>query len=74
MTEIVWSSVLDNRYECAVERVTGHTGQLKVKDTTDGTVLLEKEVGPSYGAAFGPDVADVCPWEDLCVDAVDSRS
>lgn len=72
--EVVWESILDDHYECKVTRNSEYSGQLKVLDTETNQVLLDEEVRLSYGAAFGPDVADVADWRDKIVKVVDGES
>lgn len=70
--DVVWEATLDDIYKCQVTRTDAYTGILTIsnKDKT----LFSKEVSMSYGALFGPDVADVNYWENICVDYVDSLS
>jgi hypothetical protein len=70
---MIWESDLDDKYKCTVERTSERTGLLRVVETGTSRVLLEKQVGLSYGAQFGPDMADVAEWQELCVEAVDSQ-
>lgn len=69
----VWESRLDKKYQCSVTRLSERTGMLKVINEDTNTVLLEKEVGLSYGAVFGPDMDDVSTWEETCIEVVDSQ-
>jgi hypothetical protein len=63
MTEqIIWSNVLDNRYNCIVVRNSQHFGQLTIYDNQLNRYLLSKEVRLTYGAVFGPDAIDVSEW------------
>lgn len=73
MIDIVWQSKLDNKFQCEVVRLTDRTGKLTVLDEDNSKVLLEQEVGLSYGAQFGPDIGDVAYWQDLCVNVVDKQ-
>lgn len=61
---IVWQSRLDKKYNCSVVRVTERTGQLKIINEENNQVLLEKEVGLSYGSIFGAEMDDVRTWVD----------
>ena len=70
MTDIIWESKLDEVFDCKVERIDEGRGKLTVIDQFD-RVLLDKEVGLSYGAMFGPDVADVALWEDMVIKVID---
>lgn len=71
--QYIWESTLDDIFECRVTRTGEHTGQLTVTENVTGQLLLDKEVGLSYGATFGPDVSDVAYWQDLCVEVVDNK-
>ena len=72
MSNIVWEATLDNIYKCEVTRIDEYKGKLKVTNTENAFVLLEQEVGLSYGARFGPDIDDVALWQDLSCKAVDT--
>lgn len=73
MSEIVWKAELDNgQYKCEVKRLSSNKGQLTVEDTTNNELVLNKEVGLSYGAQFGPDVSDVAYWQEMIIEAVDN--
>ena len=71
MTNIIWENTLDERYMCSVTRNSQYSGQLKIFDTKLNKVLCDEEVRLSYGAAFGPDVADVNLWEERIIEIVD---
>ena len=72
MTQLIWEATLDNIYKCEVTRIDEYKGKLKVTNTENAFVLLEQEVGLSYGARFGPDIDDVALWQDLSCKAVDT--
>ena len=72
MTQLIWEATLDNIYKCEVTRIDEYKGKLKVTNTENVFVLLEQEVGLSYGARFGPDIDDVALWQDLSCKAVDT--
>lgn len=67
----VFLSKFDHRYDVKVLRKGSYEGILQVWD--NGTLLMEKDVTLSYGAVFGPDVADVAEWEKLVANFVDNR-
>lgn len=67
----IWESFLDKKYHCSVIRLSENKGQLKIVDENN-KILLEKEVGLSYGAIFGPDIDDVKTWEEVCISVVDN--
>ena len=69
MIDVLWEAKLDDTYQCKTERTSKSTGILKIKQ--DKKVLFEKTVNLSYGALFGPDIADVREWEQICIDFVD---
>ncbi len=70
--QVVWQATLDDRYDCRVERTGERQGELIVEDTRgERLVLLTQTVSLSYGAVFGPDIADVQEWEALCEKVVD---
>ena len=71
MADTVWMSKLDEKYDCRVTRTGERTGILTMINLEDATVLVDREVGLSYGAKFGPDFADVQQWQDICVEAVE---
>lgn len=68
-SEVIWESKLDDKWDCSVIRLTESTGRLVVCD--DKETILNERVSLSYGAMFGPDIADVTLWQDMCVDIVD---
>ena len=70
MTDIIWESKLDEMFDCKVERIDERRGKLTVIDQFD-QILLNEEVGLSYGAMFGPDVADVALWEEMVIKVID---
>jgi hypothetical protein len=67
----IWQSKLDTIYDCTVERTGERTGLLKV--TKENQVLLEREVGLSYGATFGPDIEDVEFWQEMILEFIDNQ-
>lgn len=46
-------------------------GQLRLTHVASGTVLLDEEVGLSYGAIFGPDAGDLDQWFERADQAID---
>lgn len=70
--EMVWEATLDGEFRCEVRRLKSGPGALIL--TRAGHVLKSWLVPLSYGAAFGPDAADVMYWQDLCADYVDALS
>lgn len=69
--DYVWEARLNKKYHCTVTRIAERKGQLKIVDEENQEVLLNKEVGLSYGAIFGPDIDDVMDWEQTCIETVD---
>lgn len=71
---LVWWSRLDRRFQVEVQRVGSHNGELVIFDHADGDKeLLREKVGLSYGAVFGPDVADVNAWQSWCMEFIDKK-
>lgn len=70
MTERVWQDTLDQRYRVRVDRLSLRSGQLTVKDDKTGQTLVDRVVHLSYGAVFGPDVADVDEWQRITETAI----
>ena len=69
---VVWTSILDKRYEVTVTRSDDYLAELTI---SEGNQVLHREsVGLSYGAIFGPDVADVADWRRTAVAFVDSQN
>ena len=69
--QIIWESLLDNRYQCQVVRESAYVGTLTITDTEQNTVVYTKAVSLSYEALFGPDMDDVYLWQTLCVNFID---
>jgi len=68
----LWESNADNgKYEAFVDRTAPYKGKLTLRRVADDTVLLEREVGLDYDAKFGPDIANVNAWMDICSDKLD---
>jgi hypothetical protein len=72
--DVVWQNTVDGGiWDCRVVRNSGgSTGTLYVAHVATGRVILEQVVHLSYGAIFGPDVADVSEWEGKSLAAIDS--
>lgn len=72
MSESVWESKLDDIWQCRVTRLPGetHRGLLTV-EAEGRPEKLSVEVEISYGAIFGPDVADLAVWQDKVIAFVD---
>ena len=69
---VVWMATLDGRYLCEVVRIGERSGHLAVFDKEKNMeCVLEETVDMSYGATFGPDVADVAEWEEKIMAFVD---
>jgi hypothetical protein len=72
---VVWWSRLDGRYQIEVQRLDERQGVLRIFDHANGNTQIHDEpVGLSYGAVFGPDVADVDDWRERAVRVVDAHS
>jgi hypothetical protein len=68
---VVWTSNLGDKYDVTVTRTDGYHGELTI---SEGDLVLHREsVGLSYGAIFGPDMADVGEWQRVAVEFVDGQ-
>lgn len=70
-SNLVWQAILDGKYGCSVAR-TADGGRLVVANEETQEILLDRPVTLMYGAPFGPDVADVALWEEICIGVVDN--
>ncbi|MFZ1075687.1 MAG: hypothetical protein WAN50_04930 [Minisyncoccia bacterium] len=69
---VVWWSRLDGRYLVEVRRLSDYQGLFVVFDHKDNDRVIDREeVGLSYEAAYGPDVADVDFWREKAAEVVD---
>lgn len=67
----VWQNRLDDKYDVFVEsKDDGYKGDLVLKEGEKE--LLREQVTISFGARFGPDIADVAIWEDRCCEFIDN--
>lgn len=66
---LVWSSMLDDKYLCKVVRKRPYMGELEIWEGEKK--IYSEEVGLSYDALFGPDTGDVGEWADKCIAVVD---
>lgn len=69
----VWEAMMDDRYRVTVTRTAEYRGRLRIVDTNGDDLVHEEEVRLSYGAIFGPDVADISRWQEIAMEAVDGR-
>lgn len=71
-----WEQTVDDgRFTCKVvttDDKVAYEGDLVVTVTETGEEILRERVGISYGARFGPDVADVNVWGEKCLTVIDS--
>ncbi len=69
----IWSSMLDNRFLCEVQRIDADYGTFVIFDVHDGNKpVFNRKVPLMYGAPFGPDVDDVARWEEMGIQFVDT--
>lgn len=69
---LIWYAELDQRYQVEVHRTSPDTGNLYIFDHEDNAKqLMELGVNLSYGAQFGPDLADVQQWERIVIEFID---
>lgn len=72
MTDTIWESELDNKYDCKVIRNTEYLGQLTVIDIETGNKLLDEQVSLAFGARFGVDISDINYWEAKILEVIDN--
>lgn len=71
---IVWSTELDHTWDIKVYRTEdSYKGTLVMKHKQNNQIAFTKDVSLSFGAVFGPDVADVGEWQDLCIGVADNQ-
>jgi hypothetical protein len=74
MRDIVWTATVDsNKWRVDVVRKTDYTADLQVYRVDDETMVHEEEVGLSYRALFGPDIADAALWQDIAIAVIDAQ-
>lgn len=70
----IWEATVDNNsWKVQVVTTGDYAGRLEVIRVTDGEVVYTEDVIVSYGAIFGPDVADVAYWQNKAIQAIDSQ-
>jgi len=74
MKDIVWTATVDsNMWRVDVVRKSDYRADLEVYRVSDETLVHSEEVGLSYQAIFGPDVADVAEWQSIAIEVIDSQ-
>lgn len=70
---MVYENVLDGKYDLKVYRhpTDGYKGFLRLYEKEK--LLMEEETFLSYGAKFGPDIADINKWQDRCCNFIDNE-
>lgn len=71
MSDIVWESKLDGKYDVRVVRLGAYRGKLTI--STSSTELTAFDVGLSYDAQFGPDAGDVSDWAEKAIAFIDNH-
>ena len=62
--QLVWRSKLDDKFLIEVHRTDNYSGTLYIFDHDKNDLgIASWDVMLSYGAMFGPDVADVEEWQ-----------
>ena len=71
--QLVWRSQLNDRYIIEMQRTGGYSGKLFVFDHNQSDQeIFSVDVGLSYLAMFGPDMADVQEWQEKVLDLIDN--
>lgn len=68
----VWTSTLDNRYTVTITRMKPYHAELTIADGEQ--VIHRQPVVLKYDALFGPDVDNVCEWQEIAVQFIDGCS
>lgn len=72
---VIWAAILDRRYKCEIQRTEPYKGELLVFDSQENDKLVhELKLPISYNAQFGPDIVDVAEWQDIIIQAIDSKN
>lgn len=75
MEDVIWADAVDNgAWKAKVVRTSERAGELTVTESATGRVVHRENVGLSYGAVFGPDIADVTQWQDTVINVIDNPS
>ena len=86
MSKVIWENKLDDKYDIIVSRPSSRSvdsdAPISAEDLYKGTltitegqkVLFTKDVTISYGAIFGPDIADVESWQNIAIEFIDGQS
>jgi hypothetical protein len=69
--DVIWESLLDDRYKVMVTRTGPYRGEWSIR--FGDQVLDRQNVGLSYGALFGPDVDDVADWQQRAIQFIDAQ-
>lgn len=71
---IVWEATIDNNtWKAQVVRVDSYNGTLEIYRVEPEEKVYSEDVSLSYGAIFGPDVADVAYWQEKTIEVVDNQ-
>lgn len=69
--DVIWTSLLDNRYIVTVRRTAPYRGELTITDA--GQIIHREAVGLMFDAIFGPDIDDVSNFQRIAIQIVDGR-
>jgi hypothetical protein len=69
--DIIWHTRVDKRYQVEVVRTGDQTADLVISE--GDKKLLTEQVGLSYDAIFGPDMADVETWRQRVITFIDNE-
>jgi hypothetical protein len=63
----------DGNFECRILRINRDHGSLEIINLDTHERVVQEVVRLSFGALFGPDVADVADWERRFAEYLDTR-
>lgn len=71
---VIWDVTVDNKTWLVRVLDDGYyRGKLQIIRVETDELIYEESVGLSYGAVFGPDIADVEEWMRKSLEIIDSR-
>jgi hypothetical protein len=69
--QIIWGSILDDRYAIQVVRVALYHGKLVIREADEE--IFSQQVALSYGATFGPDVSEIADWQEIVLGFIEDQ-
>lgn len=70
---LLWSSRLDNKYVCQMERMDDTVGRLTIRDQ-NATLMFEKFLDLNVKENNKVDMSDLANWQNICISYIDSQT